>query len=283
MTQLETVSPLLEACELDCMFGSGHGAVRAVQHASFAVERGEVVAIVGESGSGKTTLARMLLGLLEPSYGHIFLDGRDVTRLRGFGQHHAYWQRVQAVFQDPFASFNQFYRVGRVMENAAGLLAESLSGLERSGRIATALECVGLDAGEVLQRWPHELSGGQRQRVMIARALLIEPQLLIADEPTSMLDASMRANVLNLLRNCAVTKSMAIVFITHDIGQAAYLSDRMLVMYRGEIVEQGVPEQVLWAPQHPYTARLMADVPRLVTSRIDTPAAQVPAAPVPQA
>jgi peptide/nickel transport system ATP-binding protein len=265
MTQTDPL--LLESLDLDRVFGSGRGALRAVQHASFTVLRGEVVAIVGESGSGKTTLARLLLGLLEPSAGRLLFNGRDVTRMHGWGQRRAYWQRVQAVFQDPFASFNQFHRVGRVMESAAGLLAGSLAPAERTARIAGALDCVGLEAGEVLHRWPHELSGGQRQRVMIARALLIEPELLIADEPTSMLDASMRANVLNLLRDCSVTRKMGIVFITHDIGQAAYLSDRMLVMYRGEIVEQGLPEQVLWAPKHEYTARLMADVPRLVTSR----------------
>jgi peptide/nickel transport system ATP-binding protein len=182
---------------------------------------------------------------------------------------------VQAVFQDPFASFNQFFRVGRSLDHALDVLEHALPSAERKRRIAAALESVGLDPAEVLPRWPHELSGGQRQRVMIARALVVEPRLLVADEPTSMLDASLRATALNLLLDLRDQRNMAILFITHDIGQAAYVSDRLLVMYHGEVVEQGRPEQVLWRPQHPYTQRLMADVPRLrratgTSPRVDT-------------
>jgi peptide/nickel transport system ATP-binding protein len=252
---------MIEVRELTRTFGSGSHLVRAVNAASFSIQRGEVIAIVGESGSGKTTLARMLLGLLEPSSGQILLDGEDVTHLNSRADRRAYWRRVQGVFQDPFASFNQFFRVGRVLEHAFSLVEQPPR--DKQAAIAQALRSVGLDPQEVVRRRPHELSGGQRQRVMMARALLIQPDVLIADEPTSMLDASMRANALNLLLDVRESHHMAVVFITHDIGQAAYLSDRMLVMYRGAIVEQGPPEQVLWAPTNAYTERLMADVPRL--------------------
>ena len=252
---------LLQIDKLTRTFGSGSQTVRAVIDATFEVAGGEILAIVGESGSGKTTLARMLLGLLEPTSGHILLDGRDVTRMHGLKERRAYWRRVQGVFQDPFASFNQFYRVGHVLESGLHLMKEQPR--DRRAAIRAALEGVGLCCDDVISSRPHELSGGQRQRVMMARALLLEPDLLVADEPTSMLDASMRANILNLILDVRARHHMAVIFITHDIGQAAYVSDRMLVMYHGEVVEQGVPDQVLWSPKHPYTERLMADVPRL--------------------
>jgi peptide/nickel transport system ATP-binding protein len=213
---------------------------------------------VGESGSGKTTLARLLLGLLEPTSGQILVDGQDMASL----SRRAYWRRVQAVFQDPFASFNQFFKVGGLLEQALHIVEGPLTRTDRQARLRAALEGVGLDV-DVLGKWPHQFSGGQRQRLMIARALLVHPELLIADEPTSMLDASLRATILNLLVDMRGRLRMGIIFITHDIGQANYVSDRILVMYRGEIVEQGPAEQVLWAPQHPYTVRLMADVPKL--------------------
>jgi peptide/nickel transport system ATP-binding protein len=259
MTSNSHLTPLQEARELRKTFGHGDSAVDAVRAASFAVQPGEILAVVGESGSGKTTLARMLLRLLEPTSGQLLLDGRDVSGM----PRKVYWRRVQGVFQDPFASFNQFFKVRPVMEQALHVLDGSVSKAEREGRMTSALEGVGLKASDVLNKWPHQLSGGQRQRVMIARALLVQPELLIADEPTSMLDASLRATILNLLLELRERLRMGIIFITHDIGQATYLSDRILVMYRGEIVEQGAAEQVLWAPQHEYTRRLMADVPKL--------------------
>ena len=252
-------APLLEARDLRKTFGHGEHAVDAVRPASFALQPGEILAVVGESGSGKTTLARLLLRLLEPTGGQILLDQQDVSRL----SHKAYWRRVQAVFQDPFASFNQFFRVGTLLEQALHIVDGPMTAADRRARINDALEAVGLKPSEVLGKWPHEFSGGQRQRIMIARALLVRPELLIADEPTSMLDASLRATILNLLLDLRKRHGMGIIFITHDIGQATYISDRILVMYRGEMVEQGPAEQVLWAPQHPYTVRLMSDVPKL--------------------
>ena len=254
---------LLEARELTREFGHGDHVVRAVDHVSFAVKPGEIVAIVGESGSGKSTLARMLLRLLEPSSGKLILDDTDATGLHGARSLKWYWRRVQGVFQDPFASINQFYTVGRVLQKTLGLMDVAVAKHERRERLETAVRNVGLDPDDILPKRPYQLSGGQLQRVTIARALIVEPDVLVADESTSMLDASLRVTILNLLMDLRQRYGMAILFITHDIGQAYYVSDRILVMYRGELVEQGLVQEVLRAPQHPYTQRLMADVPRL--------------------
>jgi peptide/nickel transport system ATP-binding protein len=240
-------------------FGSGKNQVAAVKDVSFSLGRGEIVAVVGESGSGKSTLARLVLRLLAPTSGRIAFGGRDATALSTA----EYWRDVQAVFQDPYASFNQFYTVRRILEKALTLCKERLSGAERERRMREGLAAVGLKSEEILGKWPHQLSGGQRQRVMMARALMLQPKLLVADEPTSALDASLRVNVLNLLSDLRAQYEMSILFITHDIGQAYYLCDRMLVMYQGELVEQGTVEEVVRSAQHPYTQRLLADVPKL--------------------
>ncbi len=252
---------LLQVSGLTRTFGSGGRAVAAVDRVTFAIQPGEIVALVGESGSGKSTLARLLLRLLDSTHGTFSLSGRDVTRLRGPGLKE-YWRQVQAVFQDPFSSFNQFFPTRRLLLNALGLLAQQPSRVERDERIAEAIEQVGIGA-DLLAKWPHQLSGGQRQRMMLARALLLRPQLLIADEPTSMLDASLRVTILNLLRELRDRHGMTVLFITHDLGQAGYLSDRVLVMSTGELVESGPTDEVLWSPRHEYTRRLLADVPRL--------------------
>jgi peptide/nickel transport system ATP-binding protein len=254
---------LLEARHLTRIFGYGKNAVHAVDGVSFSLQRGEIVAVVGESGSGKSTLARIILRLLDPSSGQLLLDADDVTARRGTRKLKPYWQRVQGVFQDPFASFNQFYTVQRMLQNAFGLLDRSVSRQQRLERMTTALQSVGLDPIDVLHKHPHQLSGGQVQRATIARALIVEPDVLVADESTSMLDASLRVTILNLLADLRKQHGLAVLFITHDIGQAYYLGDRILVMYRGELVEQGPVDQVLQSPQHPYTQRLLADVPRL--------------------
>jgi peptide/nickel transport system ATP-binding protein len=232
-----------------------------VDHVTFSVAAGEIVALVGESGSGKSTLARLLLRLLEPTGGSFSVDGRDATALRGRSLKH-YWRDVQAVFQDPFSSFNQFFPTRRLLEGSLGLLEHQPRGAEREARMQEAIRQVGLNA-DVLDKWPHQLSGGQRQRIMLARALMLRPRLLIADEPTSMLDASLRATILNLLGELRQRHGMTVLFITHDIGQASYVSDRVLVMRSGELVEDGPTDQVLWNPQHEYTQQLLADVPRL--------------------
>jgi peptide/nickel transport system ATP-binding protein len=255
--------PLLETQELSRSFGHGEHMVRAVEHLSCRIQPGEIVAVVGESGSGKSTLARLLLRLLDPSSGRVLFHGQDVTTLRRARDVKAYWQKVQGVFQDPFAAFNQFYTVRRALRKALSVLDHRLSSSERVERIEASLCEVGLDPADVLNKWSHQLSGGQLQRVMIARALVVGPELLIADEPTSMLDASLRVTVLNLLLDLRKRHNMSILFITHDLGQANYVSDRILVMYHGELVEQGPVEKVLADPQHEYTQRLLADVPRL--------------------
>ncbi|HYW26422.1 MAG TPA: ABC transporter ATP-binding protein [Terriglobales bacterium] len=252
---------LLEVSGLTRTFGSGSRAVAAVDHVSFSIQAGEIVALVGQSGSGKSTLARLLLRLLDATQGTFSLAGRDVTHLRGAGLK-AYWRDVQAVFQDPFSSFNQFFPTKRLLYGALTILEHQPRGAERDGRVVEAIERVGLGA-DLLDKWPHQLSGGQRQRMMLARALLVGPRLLIADEPTSMLDASLRVTILNLLRALRDDLGMTVLFITHDLGQAGYLSDRVLVMSRGQLVESGPTDDVLWHPQHDYTRGLLADVPRL--------------------
>lgn len=263
-------APLLEARDLSRLFGRGDQAVHAVEHVSFSIQPGEIVAVVGESGSGKSTLARLLLRLLNSSSGQILLHSDDVTQLHRSNDLRVYWRKVQGVFQDPFAAFNQFYTVRRVLGNALNVLDRHLPADERLGRIEESLCEVGLDAGDMLNKWPHQLSGGQMQRAMIARALVVQPELLIADEPTSMVDASLRVTVLNLLLELRQRHAMSILFITHDLGQAYYLSDRILVMYQGAVVEQGPVEQVLNDPQHPYTRRLLADVPRLQATNLQS-------------
>jgi peptide/nickel transport system ATP-binding protein len=255
--------PLLEVHKLTRTFGHGSRAIQAVDNVSFVIQPGEIVAIVGESGSGKTTLGRLLLRLLDPTGGEIHFREQNVTRLHRSGDLKRYWGGVQAVFQDPFAAFNQFYSIRRVLTKSLNVLPEHLPSSDKLARVSSALAEVGLDPAEVLEKWPHQLSGGQIQRVMIARALVVNPDLLIADEPTSMLDASLRVTVLNVMMDLRKQHNMSIAFITHDLGQAYYISDRVLVMYHGQIVEQGPVEQVLINPQHEYTKRLMADVPLL--------------------
>ncbi len=256
-----SAKPLLEVNHLTRVFGRGENLVRAVDDVSFSLKQGEVATIVGESGSGKSTLARMVLRLLVPTSGTILLKGDDATRMHG-AQLKAYWREVQAVFQDPFSAFNQFFTVRRLLARSRKLLG-NLHGDQLEERMVGALEQVGLHANEVLPKYPHQLSGGQRQRVMIARALMMHPSLLIADEATSMLDASLRANILNVLTDLRSQGDLTIMFITHDIGQACYISDRVLVMCQGKMVESGPAEDVIFRPQHEYTRRLLADVPRL--------------------
>lgn len=263
MSVESTPQPLLDVKNLTKVFGSRENEVRAVDDVSFTVKRGEIISIVGESGSGKSTLARMLLRLSEPTSGQILMNGNDVTRIHGARKLKPYWREVQGVFQDPVASFNQFYSVGRVLRKTLVLTGEKYSKDEERRKLSSALEIVGLDPVDALPKGAHQLSGGQLQRAMIARALLVDPKILIADESTSALDASLRVTVLNVLKALRDRLDMTILFVTHDIGQANYLSDRVFVMYRGKMVEQGPVEEVLDNPKHDYTQRLLADVPRL--------------------
>ena len=237
----------------------GKGGVKAVDDVSFAIRSGEITTVVGESGSGKSTLARLILRLMPPTSGRIELNGTDVTTIKGRALH-TYWRDVQAVFQDPFSAFNQFFTVRRLLSRSKGML--DLKGESLEDRMLASLEQVGLKK-DSLDKYPHQMSGGQRQRVMIARALMMRPVLLIADEATSMLDASLRANILNVLTDLRTDTGLTILFITHDIGQACYVSDRILVMKHGKLVESGPTEDVIFRPQHEYTQQLLEDVPRL--------------------
>ncbi|MFC4338008.1 ABC transporter ATP-binding protein [Salininema proteolyticum] len=251
-------NPLLRAEGLTKVFGKGRNAVRAVDGVDLAIAPGEVVALVGQSGSGKSTLGRMLLRLLDPTEGRVAFEGRDVTGVRGASRRE-YWRHVQAVFQDPFAAFHQYRRVGSTLAAAGRLLGPG----DRAADIAGALEDVGLEPERTVSKRPHELSGGQLQRAMIARALMLRPRLLVADEATSMLDASVRVTVLNLLADLRDERDMSVLFVTHDLGQAYYLADRILVMFRGRIVESGTAEQIVAEPRHDYSRSLLADVPKL--------------------
>ena len=248
------MSAIFTAEHIDKTFGR---TVHAVRDVSFELEEGRVTTIVGESGSGKSTIARMVLGLMPITSGKLTFQGKDVTHLSGRARTE-YWRDVQAVFQDPFSSFNQFFTVGTLLSRSIRLVGADVG----RQRLEESLGYVGMDV-TVLDRYPHQLSGGQRQRVMIARALMMRPKLLIADEATSMLDASLRVNILNVLTDLRDELGMTILFITHDIGQACYLADRVLVMEHGVMVEQGPTDQVIFDPQHEYTKRLLADVPKL--------------------
>jgi peptide/nickel transport system ATP-binding protein len=259
MTSSVQTAPLVRVESLTRVFGRGENAVRAVDDVTFDLAPGALTTVVGESGSGKSTLARLVLRLLNPTSGTISLGGRDVTHLRGREQKE-YWHQVQAVFQDPFSAFNQFFTIRWMLSRSRRLLGTAA---DLESRMTTALEQVGLRSKEILDKYPHQLSGGQRQRVMIARALMMRPTLLIADEATSMLDASLRANILNVLVDLRNDSGLTVLFITHDIGQACYISDRVLVMKDGKLVESGSVNEVIFAPKDEYTQRLLADVPRL--------------------
>lgn len=255
----EKVRPLLQVENLTKVFGGGRNEVVAVDDISFAIAPGEIVSLLGESGSGKTTTARMILRLSRPTKGRILYEGKDINEMKGID----YWRRAQTIFQDPFSSFNSFYSVHSFLGKAFRLADNDFSEDERRALMEKAMEDVGLNASELLFKRPHELSGGQRQRLMIARALLIGPELLVADEPTSMIDASSRVGILNMLMDLSRKHGMTIMFITHDIGLAYYTSDRLLIMNEGRIVEEGSAEEVVERPTNAYTKRLLADIPTL--------------------
>jgi peptide/nickel transport system ATP-binding protein len=255
--------PLLEVSGIRKTFSSGSilgrgSQVVAVDGVTFSLDRGEVLALVGESGSGKSTVARIILRLEQPDRGEIRLDGENVLASEPRRASLGYRRRVQMVFQDPFGSLNPVHDVAYHL--ARPLLRHRR--VEKSGvrdRSLELLQTVGLaPAEEFIDRHPYELSGGQRQRVAIARALAVDPDLLIADEPTSMLDVSIRMGILNLLADLKRERGLAILLITHDLASARYLADRFLVLYQGRVVEAGPSETVINEPSHAYTRSLLA-------------------------
>ena len=253
--------PLLDIRDLTVTFRAGSaGRVRAVRGVSLTVARGETLSLVGESGSGKTTLVRAALRLGDGEVrGRALLDGEDILHAPR-GRLRSLRRRVQLVFQDPFASLNPKIPVGRAV--AEPLLIHGLAGREEASRLAAALlERVGLDPVRLPDRLPRDLSGGQRQRVAIARALAVEPDLLVLDEPVSALDVSEQARVLNLLAGLKAERGLAYLLIAHDLAVVRNVSDRVAVMYLGEIVEEGPASAVLESAAHPYTRALLASSP----------------------
>ncbi len=235
----------------------------AGDNVDFAFRRGEIVSIVGESGSGKTTLAKIILGLLSQSSGELLYKGipRDISTHRLRRQ---YWRDVQAIFQDPFSSFNIFNRVESVLLDCIRLLGGgALPKEEKAERMREACSFVNLPFDEIAGKYPFELSGGQMQRLMIARIFMLRPNLLIADEPTSMIDACSRATILEMLLKLREETGMTVVFITHDIGLAYHISDQVCIMEHGRIVERGDPDAAILHPTSDYTKRLLNDVPKI--------------------
>ena len=235
--------------------------VRAVDDVSFSLETGrpEIFTIIGESGSGKTTLARMILNMVAPSEGTIRYRGTDLATIRGTEARLGFMRAVQPIFQNPFEAFNPLKRVDRYLFTTARRIA-GLPSDQTEEAADRALRNVGLSLAEIRGRFPHELSGGQLQRVAIARALIPSPALIVADEPVSMIDASLRISVVNLLRRLRDEMGMSIIYITHDLATAYYISDRIVIMRKGKIVESGAARAVLDAPRHPYSIALKAAV-----------------------
>jgi ABC-type oligopeptide transport system ATPase subunit len=233
----------------------------AVRDVSFEVRPGEVVSLIGESGSGKTTIGRLVLRLASISGGAITLDGVDVATV-GRRDLKDYYRKVQGVFQDPFSSYNPIFKADRVFAMVKDGYFPGVGVKEWRRRLDASLEAVRLDPGQVLHKYPHQLSGGQLQRLLIARALLLDIRLLVADEVISMLDASTRIDVLNLLADLKA-RGLGILFITHDLSLGNYVSDTTVILRRGAVVEMGPTDRVFGNPLHPYTRRLLASVPQL--------------------
>jgi peptide/nickel transport system ATP-binding protein len=234
--------------------------LHAVDDVSIAIAEREIVALAGESGSGKSTIARVLARIYKPTSGEIYFQGKPLSRFRSRQDRLRYSGLVPMVFQDPFASINPVFRVSHGVLRSLKLHRPELSGAQRLDEAARLFEVVGLNP-DMLQRYPFELSGGQRQRVGFAQALAMKPKLILADEPVSMLDVSIRIGLLNLMAKLRDEEGVSILYITHDIASARYVADRLIVMYAGQIAETGPIEDVLTHPRHPYTQLLLSAVP----------------------
>ncbi|MBK8617592.1 MAG: ABC transporter ATP-binding protein [Anaerolineales bacterium] len=253
----------LSGSGLTKVFGFGNQKTVAVDHVDFNFYEGEVVSIVGESGSGKTTLAKMLLGLISSTEGEIYFQGKKLD-IRTQRKKREYWKNIQAIFQDPFSSYNIFNKIDSVLLDCIHMRGgRKFSHAKKVELMIEACSFVNLKFEELTNKYPFELSGGQMQRLMIARIFLLKPQVLLADEPTSMIDASSRATILDYLTKLSKETGMTTIFITHDIGLAYYVSDTVYIMERGKFVESGSADAVILTPKEPYTQRLINDVPKI--------------------
>jgi peptide/nickel transport system ATP-binding protein len=267
MQETKQTPPIMKVENLTKHFNTGNALsksiVRAVQDANFELQSSQVVALVGESGSGKSTIVRMLARLYKPTSGNILFQGDDVSKIRGRKETLAYVSKVQMIFQDPFASLNPAHPIGYQLTRP--LILHGKVGRNKKAqrqKVLDLLERVALTPPEqYIDKYPHQLSGGQRQRIAIARALAVEPLVILADEPVSMLDVSIRLGVLNLMERLRSDDEIAFLYVTHDLASARYFADKILVMYAGHIVEQSPSEELIQDPQHPYTQLLLSAVP----------------------
>jgi len=260
------MTALLEARNVTKVFGSGGLFKRqetpALENVSLFIRESplSITGVVGESGSGKTTLVRLLLGFLAPTEGEVLYKGRDLQKMSR-DERLEFRREVQVIFQDPFEVYNPFYKVDHVLTTPVTKFHLARSKSEARKLIEHALEAIGLQPEETLGRYPHQLSGGQRQRVMVARASLLRPRIILADEPVSMVDASLRATILESLRKLSQKFGISLLYITHDLTTAYQISDNIIVLYQGSVVEVGDAELVIKNPQHPYTRLLVASIP----------------------
>jgi peptide/nickel transport system ATP-binding protein len=246
---------IFSAKNVSKFFGQGKKRICAVNNVSFDIADGEIVSIVGGSGCGKSVLAKIMLGLYTPDEGSFLYKGNPITKPKD------HWSEVQSVFQDPFGCFNQFFSIRSQLKDAFGILKNKPSKQEIEQRVDEALLAVNVKPADIEGKYPFELSGGQMQRMLLARIFAIKPKVLIADEPTSMVDACVRANILDYLMKLKEDLGMTIVFVTHDIGLAYYVSDRIFIMHDAQIVDAGNPEDVTKNPKSQHTIRLLEDIP----------------------
>lgn len=257
---------LLEFDNVTMAFGGNRrnpDGVVALEDLNLVIEadKPSIIAIAGESGSGKTTLARLGLGMIKPTSGRVVYNGQDLWAM-STQERRDYRREVQAIFQDPFAVYNPFYTIDRLLMTPIRTFKLAENRAQARDLIEDALTKVGLRAAEVLGRYPHQLSGGQRQRIVVARSLLLQPKIIVADEPVSMIDASLRANILTKLKELRDEFGISLLYITHDLATAHQISDVIFILYRGRVVEVGDASTVIRHPQHPYTQLLVSSIPR---------------------
>lgn len=242
------------------LFGKAN--LKAVDDVSFEIRKGEILAVVGESGCGKSTMAKMLCKVYEPTEGSISVNGMDVTGHTGKKDVSRFRKEVQMIFQDPFGSLNPAHKAGRIVGRAVELHYPELSTAQVRERVVELFETVGLTpAADFMEKHPNQLSGGQRQRIVIARALAVKPSILVADEPTSMLDVSIGIDIMNLMLDLQKKEGLTYLYITHNLASARYMANRMVVMYAGNCVEQGGTDDIIQSPLHPYTVLLLSSTP----------------------